>query len=63
MHLAGGRQRQAINDDWMDGTVAQQVEQRCHVRFELLRVRPASRRDHVEDCAATAEKQATQRAP
>src|ERR1700722_16975807 len=38
MDLGRGRERQTVDDDGMDGAIAQQAEQRGHVGLELFRV-------------------------
>src|SRR5208283_3762113 len=48
----------AVNNDRMNGTVAQQLEQRGHVGLELLRVRYAAVCDAVPQCATAAEQEA-----
>ena len=51
----------SVDDDGMDGALAQQFEQRGHIGFELFRVRLPAGRDAVEDRAAAAEQEAAMR--
>jgi len=52
MDLACRCERQSLNHDWVNGANEQQLEQRCHVGLEFLRVLRSAGRYAVEDGAA-----------
>jgi hypothetical protein len=62
VHIVRSRERQAVDDDGMDGAVAQQAEQRGHIGLELLQVRQPAVGNAVPSRVTAAEKEA-QRAP
>ena len=62
MNFASRLERQAVDDDGMDGAVPQQLEQRRHVGLELVGVGQPARGDAVPD-GPTAVEQAAERAP
>ena len=58
MDLTSGRERQSLDNDWMDHALAQQIKQGGHVRFELFGVRHAAVGNAVPHRATTAEQEA-----
>ena len=58
MDLARRRDRQSVDNDGMEGALAQQIEQGGHVRLELFGVRHAAIGDAVPHRATTAEQEA-----